>query len=100
MVWLCSGVHAHRPRLTAAHPSIHLSTLLQQRCFTVPGSDGKEVDLVPGASEAKVTFDNKDTWAQLAMDYRLHEFDRQVRPDHAIVDRGTLAAYTAPRGLA
>lgn len=50
----------------------------QQRCFTVPGSDGKEVDLVPGASEAKVTFDNKDTWAQLAMDYRLHEFDRQV----------------------
>ena len=51
----------------------------QNQFFTVVGSDGKEVELTPGGKATKVDFDNRKTWADLAMEYRLHEFDRQVR---------------------
>ena len=60
-------------------PCCGFVSTLQERFFTVPGSDGKEVDLVPNASSTRVTFENKDMWARLALEYRLKEFDRQVR---------------------
>jgi len=57
--------------------------------LTIPGADGKPVELVPGGSAVPLTWESREEWCRLAMRYRLHEFDRQVaairRGVHAVV---------------
>lgn len=46
--------------------------------FTVTGSDGRLVELVPGGLETAVTWDTREQYIRLAEAYKLHEFDAQV----------------------
>ena len=46
--------------------------------FVTNGCNGDEVVLVPGGASKRVTFDNRKEYYDLAMAYRLSEFDAQV----------------------
>ncbi|KAJ7986812.1 hypothetical protein DPEC_G00332260 [Dallia pectoralis] len=46
--------------------------------FVAHGADGKLVPVVPGGHNISLTFSNKNDYVERALDYRLHEMDRQV----------------------
>jgi E3 ubiquitin-protein ligase HERC1 len=46
--------------------------------FAAPGSDGVEVDLLPGGRDIPVTFANRMRYVEAAERFRLHEFDTQL----------------------
>ncbi|XP_029548253.1 probable E3 ubiquitin-protein ligase HERC1 [Salmo trutta] len=46
--------------------------------FMAHSADGKLVPVVPGGHNISLTFSNKSDYVERALDYRLHEMDRQV----------------------
>ncbi|PZC79825.1 hypothetical protein B5X24_HaOG215814 [Helicoverpa armigera] len=65
--------------------------------FSIPSAAGHEVPL--STRHKRVTPDNKDEYVQLALHYRLHEFDEQVRAVRdgmsRVVPAPLLALFTA-----
>jgi E3 ubiquitin-protein ligase HERC1 len=47
--------------------------------FTLQSTDERTVELQPGGASMQVTWANRGEYVRLAEEYRLHEFDRQVR---------------------
>ena len=47
-------------------------------CFEAQSSDGSFVPVIPGGRSVPLTFSNRQEYATRALEYRLHEFDRQV----------------------
>ncbi|KAL6073675.1 HECT domain-containing protein [Balamuthia mandrillaris] len=47
--------------------------------FTTHSTDGREVELIPGGKDALVTWKQKAEYADLLLDYRLHEFELQIQ---------------------
>jgi hypothetical protein len=45
--------------------------------FTTSGADGREVELLPGGAARPVTYANRGEYCDMALRYRLHEFDAQ-----------------------
>jgi len=45
--------------------------------FTVTTMDGRTVELIPGGADIDVTFDTRHKFADLVIQYRLHEVDQQ-----------------------
>jgi hypothetical protein len=46
--------------------------------FSVSGSDGKDVELIPGGKQIPVTWSNRRDYCRMAERYRLHEIDLQL----------------------
>lgn len=46
--------------------------------FTTTSLDGREIPLKPNGSALPVTAENREEFVQLAIQYRLHEFDAQI----------------------
>lgn len=46
--------------------------------FTATSADGREVELIPGGKDMKVTWQNRKEFVRLLESFRLHEFDVQV----------------------
>ncbi|XP_043933675.1 probable E3 ubiquitin-protein ligase HERC1 isoform X2 [Protopterus annectens] len=46
--------------------------------FVGQSADGKMVPIIPGGSSIPLTFSNRKEYVERAVDYRLHEMDRQV----------------------
>ncbi|XP_019899964.2 probable E3 ubiquitin-protein ligase HERC1 isoform X1 [Esox lucius] len=46
--------------------------------FVAHSADGKLVPVVPGGHNISLTFSNRNDYVERALDYRLHEMDRQV----------------------
>ena len=59
--------------------------------FTTVSADGRTVELVEGGADVPVTWDNRAEWADAVLNYRLHEFDRQI----AAIGRGLAALVPA-----
>lgn len=47
--------------------------------YVIRGTDSQIVELVAGGAAKPVPFSERDKWAELAKNYRIHEFDLQVR---------------------
>jgi len=82
-----------------------LSNLNQQKFdylvmekFTTLTSDGKEVELKPNGKEIPVTFEMRDEFVRLSVQYRLHEGDQHIRAIkkglHAIVPANMLSLFS------
>lgn len=52
--------------------------------FVGQSADGKMVPIIPGGNSIPLTFSNRKEYVERAIEYRLHEIDRQVqkRPLH------------------
>jgi len=65
--------------------------------FTARGSDGKEVDLLPGGSSIPVSWTSRALYLRMAEEHRLTEFDRQCealrRGVGAVVPRYLLSLF-------
>lgn len=48
--------------------------------FVAHSADGKLVPVVPGGHNIPLTFSNRTEYVERALEYRLHEMDRQVAP--------------------
>lgn len=48
--------------------------------FVGQSADGKMVPIIPGGNSIPLTFSNRKEYVERAIEYRLHELDRQVRP--------------------
>lgn len=48
--------------------------------FVAHSADGKLVPVVPGGHNIPLTFSNRTEYVERALEYRLHEMDRQVTP--------------------
>lgn len=48
--------------------------------FVGQSADGKMVPIIPGGNSIPLTFSNRKEYVERAIEYRLHEIDRQVRP--------------------
>lgn len=47
--------------------------------FTILSSDGEtEIELIEGGADREVTWETRQEYARLSMEYRLHEFDVQL----------------------
>ena len=53
--------------------------LIPLDCFEGQSSDGSFVPIVAGGRSIPLTFANRREYADRAVEYRLHEFDKQVR---------------------
>ena len=64
-----------------------LSTVVLQMIpldsFVGQSADGKMVPIIPGGNSIPLTFSNRKEYVERAIEYRLHEIDRQVRPRSA-----------------
>lgn len=49
--------------------------------FVGQSADGKMVPIIPGGNSIPLTFSNRKEYVERAIEYRLHEIDRQVRED-------------------
>lgn len=47
--------------------------------FVGQSADGKMVPIIPGGNSIPLTFSNRKEYVERAIEYRLHEMDRQVR---------------------
>lgn len=47
--------------------------------FVAHSADGKLVPVVPGGHNLPLTFSNRAEYVERALEYRLHEMDRQVK---------------------
>lgn len=47
--------------------------------FVGQSADGKMVPIIPGGNSIPLTFSNRKEYVERAIEYRLHEIDRQVR---------------------
>jgi hypothetical protein len=56
------------------------SSLPEDVCFTTTSSDGigNEIELIPGGSYKKVNYHNRSEYSSLVIQFRIHEFDRQL----------------------
>lgn len=52
--------------------------------FVGQSADGKMVPIIPGGNSIPLTFTNRKEYVERAIEYRLHEIDRQVRLYHII----------------
>lgn len=50
--------------------------------FVGQSTDGKMVPIIPGGNSIPLTFSNRKEYVERAIEYRLHEMDRQVRGSH------------------
>lgn len=48
--------------------------------FVGQSADGKMVPIIPGGNSIPLTFSNRKEYVERAVEYRLHEIDRQVGP--------------------
>lgn len=46
--------------------------------FVGQSADGKMVPIIPGGNSIPLTFSNRKEYVERAIEYRLHELDRQV----------------------
>lgn len=46
--------------------------------FVGQSADGKMVPIIPGGNSIPLTFSNRKEYVDRAVEYRLHEIDRQV----------------------
>lgn len=46
--------------------------------FVGQSADGKMVPIIPGGNSIPLTFSNRKEYVERAIEYRLHEMDRQV----------------------
>lgn len=53
--------------------------------YVIRGTDSQIVELVAGGAAKPVPFSERDKWAELAKNYRIHEFDLQVRESAFLV---------------
>jgi hypothetical protein len=51
----------------------------ESNVFTITGSDGVPVELLPGGFDMHVSWDTREQYIRLAERYKVHEFDSQVR---------------------
>lgn len=51
--------------------------------FVGQSADGKMVPIIPGGNSIPLTFSNRKEYVERAVEYRLHEMDRQVSVPHA-----------------
>ena len=47
--------------------------------FVGQSADGKMVPIIPGGNSIPLTFSNRKEYVERAIEYRVHEMDRQVR---------------------
>lgn len=47
--------------------------------FVGQSADGKMVPIIPGGNSIPLTFSNRKEYVERAIEYRLHEIDRQVK---------------------
>lgn len=47
--------------------------------FVGQSADGKMVPIIPGGNSIPLTFSNRKEYVERAIEYRLHEIDRQVQ---------------------
>lgn len=47
--------------------------------FVGQSADGKMVPIIPGGNSIPLTFSNRKEYVERAIEYRLHEINRQVR---------------------
>jgi hypothetical protein len=78
----------------AADPSIDRDSLEYIIClnFIITGSDGKEIELIPGGSNIPVNFENLNEYINLSKEYRLREFSPQCEA----IKRGISTAIPYP----
>lgn len=50
--------------------------------FVAHGADGSLVPVVPGGRHLPLNFSNRNEYVERALNYRLHEMDRQVPSNH------------------
>uniref|UniRef100_A0A4W2GK09 HECT and RLD domain containing E3 ubiquitin protein ligase family member 1 n=1 Tax=Bos indicus x Bos taurus TaxID=30522 RepID=A0A4W2GK09_BOBOX len=55
--------------------------------FVGQSADGKMVPIIPGGNSIPLTFSNRKEYVERAIEYRLHEMDRQVRGSHERFER-------------
>ncbi|CAB1352023.1 unnamed protein product [Coregonus sp. 'balchen'] len=55
-----------------------LEEMIPLDSFMAHSADGKLVPVVPGGDNISLTFSNKSDYVERALDYRLHEMDRQI----------------------
>lgn len=49
--------------------------------FVGQSADGKMVPIIPGGNSIPLSFSNRKEYVERAIEYRLHEIDRQVGAD-------------------
>jgi len=55
------------------------SSLPDDICFTTtPCNGGDEIELIPGGASKRVTYHNRSEYSSLVIQFRIHEFDRQL----------------------
>lgn len=52
--------------------------------FVGQSADGKMVPIIPGGNSIPLTFSNRKEYVERAIEYRLHEIDRQVRQNFSL----------------
>lgn len=52
--------------------------------FVGQSADGKMVPIIPGGNSIPLTFSNRKEYVERAIEYRLHEIDRQVQPNFSL----------------
>lgn len=57
--------------------------------FVGQSADGKMVPIIPGGNSIPLTFSNRKEYVERAIEYRLHEIDRQVKKksDQSLTDK-------------
>lgn len=68
--------------------------------FVAHSADGKLVPVVPGGHNLPLTFSNRAEYVERALEYRLHEMDRQVTlPSHIAQENDEQHATLLPHTL-
>lgn len=59
--------------------SVFVLQMIPLDSFVGQSADGKMVPIIPGGNSIPLTFSNRKEYVERAIEYRLHEIDRQVR---------------------
>ena len=67
----------HRPIFVCVC-AFELLQMIPLDSFVGQSADGKMVPIIPGGNSIPLTFPNRKEYVERAIEYRLHEIDRQV----------------------
>lgn len=58
--------------------TLFVSQMIPLDSFVGQSADGKMVPIIPGGNSIPLSFSNRKEYVERAIEYRLHEIDRQV----------------------
>lgn len=79
MRWETSGGRGGRRHRPSSRWWLSLLQMIPLDSFVGQSADGKMVPIIPGGNSIPLSFSNRKEYVERAVEYRLHEIDRQAR---------------------